>query len=197
MGHARHAARGFTLLEVMVVMLIVAVLAAIAVPNLFAGKSRGKDLEREAAMLSFRLLAAQDDAMLYGEEYGLVFSDDGYRFVRWNAAAFRFEALPPARAWGQRAFEDAVTVSAAADAGDPVLVWPAKPEGNEDTASAPDWQPSVYVLSSGEVTPFSAVFSAEGSDETLELRIDPLGNRVLPPAPEGAAPAQKDIAHAG
>src|SRR5690606_25242751 len=94
--------RGFTLLEIMVVMVMVAVLAAIVTPNLFAAKSRGKDLEREASMLAARLRAAQDDAMLYGIEYGLVFSADGYRFVRWDATEYRFVALSAERGWGLR-----------------------------------------------------------------------------------------------
>ncbi len=214
MHHATARWQGFTLLEVMVVMLLVAVMAAIAVPNLFAGKSRGKDLEREASVLLVRLQTAQDDAMLYGEEYGLVFSADGYRFVRWNEKNYRFEALSPEKSWGLRRFENAVTVSALADVTDPILVLPEKPENEtgaleKDTSEAgsdqpdkkgdePDWQPSVYVLSSGEVTPFRAVFGTEGSDEKLELQIDPLGNRVLPKvAPkDDAPPAMRDRAHA-
>ena len=106
MHHTMHRLRGFTLLEIMVVMVIVAVLAAIVTPNLFAGKSRGKDLEREAAMLTARLRVAQDDAMFYGNEYGLVFSENGYRFVRWNAELARFVAPPAVDAWTQRDFAE-------------------------------------------------------------------------------------------
>lgn len=185
--------RGFTLLEIMVVMVIVAVLAAIATPNLFAAKSRGKDLEREASMLAARLRVAQDEAMLYGNEYGVVFSVEGYRFVRWDAKLSRFTEVGADQSWALRTFEDEVKVSAAADAGDPILVLP-EPEKTEDVAAGeqpaddqPDWQPSVFVLSSGEVTPFTAVFSAKGAQEDLELRIDPLGNRVYP---EGAEPVK-------
>lgn len=185
---------GFTLLEIMVVMVIVAVLAAIATPNLFAAKSRGKDLEREASMLVARLRVAQDDAMLYGNEYGVVFTADGYRFVRWDAKQSRFTAVGADRSWSLRVLEDEVKVSAAADDGDPILVLP-EPEKTEDAAAGdqvadgePDWQPSVFVLSSGEVTPFTAVFSAEGAQEDLELRIDPLGNRIYPEGTEPAKP---------
>lgn len=193
MRQAMRRQRGFTLLEIMVVMVIVAVLAAVAAPNLFAAKSRGKDLEREASMLAARLRVAQDDAMLYGNEYGLVFSAEGYRFVRWDTKRSRFTEVGADQSWALRTFEDEVKVSAAADDGDPILVLP-EPKKTEDGAAGgqqaddqPDWQPSVFVLSSGEVTPFTAVFSAEGAQEDLALRIDPLGTRVYP---EGAEPVK-------
>lgn len=197
------SARGFTLIEIVVVMAIIAALAAIVGPNLFAGSNRGKDFEREAATLTARIRTAQDDAMLYGREYGIVFTEQGYRFVHWDAERFRFVAAGPEDgAWTLRQFDNEVRVSAAADGDEPILVLPEPPEQDEagadaDAESGADatvWEPSVFVLSSGEVTPFTAVFSAEEEDKVLELRIDALGNRVaaagdvLPPAEVTDAP---------
>ncbi|MFZ5755713.1 MAG: prepilin-type N-terminal cleavage/methylation domain-containing protein [Pseudomonadota bacterium] len=193
---ARHgrSQRGFTLLEIMIVVVIVAILAAVVGPNLFAGNNRGKDFEREADMLAARVRVAQDDAMLYGHEYGIVFSETGYRFVVWEASKNRFvSASGPDYAWTLRDLEHEVRISTSPDGKDPILVTPSpspspSPEEEQDAAAAdaaaspeekePDWQPSVFVLSSGEVTPFTALFSAEGEDTALELRIDALGNRV-------------------
>ena len=181
------SARGFTLIEIVVVMAIIAALAAIVGPNLFAGSNRGKDFEREAATLTARIRTAQDDAMLSGREYGIVFTEQGYRFVHWDAERFRFVAAGPEDgAWTLRQFDNEVRVSAAADGNEPILVLPEPPEQDEagadaDAESGADetvWEPSVFVLSSGEVTPFTAVFSAEDEDKALELRIDALGNRV-------------------
>lgn len=181
------SARGFTLIEIVVVMAIIAALAAIVGPNLFAGSNRGKDFEREAATLTARIRTAQDDAMLYGREYGIVFTEQGYRFVHWDAERFRFVAAGPEDgAWTLRQFDNEVRVSAAADGNEPILVLPEPPEQDEagadaDAESGADetvWEPSVFVLSSGEVTPFTAVFSAGEEDKVLELRIDALGNRV-------------------
>lgn len=181
------SARGFTLIEIVVVMAIIAALAAIVGPNLFAGSNRGKDFEREAATLTARIRTAQDDAMLSGREYGIVFTEQGYRFVHWDAERFRFVAAGPEDgAWTLRQFDNEVRVSAAADGDEPILVLPEPPEQDEagadadaeSDADATVWEPSVFVLSSGEVTPFTAVFSAEDEDKALELRIDALGNRV-------------------
>ncbi|MFZ5722945.1 MAG: type II secretion system minor pseudopilin GspH [Pseudomonadota bacterium] len=200
MQHAMRPERGFTLLEIMAVMLIIAIIAAIATPNLFAARSRGTDLEREAAALAARIRVAQDDAMLYGHEYGVVFTAEGYRFVRWDAKGNRFRSIVAGAGWTRRQLENGVRVSAVANSGDPILVLPEPTEedAGDDTAagentSAEDesaWQPSVFVLSSGEVTPFTAVFSAEGAERPLELRIDPLGNRLYAadekPVPQSA-----------
>lgn len=186
-------ARGFTLIEIVVVMAIIAALAAIVGPNLFAGSNRGKDFEREAATLAVRIRLAQDDAMLYGREYGIVFAEDGYRFVHWDAERFRFVAAGPGDgSWTLRRFDNEVRVSAAADGNEPILVAPKPPEraaAADDSKAADDepvYTPSVFVLSSGEVTPFTAVFSAEDSEQAQELRIDALGNRIAAP---GAADA--------
>lgn len=198
MSRTMRSRQGFTLLEIMVVMVIIAVLAAVITPNLFAAKSRGKDLEHEAAALAARIVVAQDDAMLYGHEYGIVFADDGYRFVRWDPKAGRFAEVADGTTWIARKFDDDVKVSAAAESAEPILVVP-EPKATDGAAPAPaaepEPKPSVFVLSSGEVTPFTAVFTADGDAVPLELRIDPLGNRLYPPG--AAPPADDDGAAAG
>lgn len=196
-----NAQRGFTLLEIMVVVVIIAVLSAVVAPNMFAASNRGRDMEREASTLAARIRVAQDDAMLEGHEYGIVFVADGYRFVRWDPSVSRFLALPAS--WTQRELENDVKVSAAADSRDPILVLPEPKEdeeektvGDDKPGQEQDWQPSVFVLSSGEVTPFTAVFSAEGAEQSLELRVDALGNRLNPPGAAETSDLQGD-AHAG
>jgi len=173
---------GFTLLEILVVVVIIGILTALLLPNLASG-GRWRDLNREAATLAARIRVAQDDAMLYGREYGIVFSEDSYQFVAWDPEASRFHPVAQSAGWMQHRFADDITIAASANAGDPILVTPVvesdaqAPEG-EKPPEKPVYQPSVYVLSSGEVTPFTAVFRAEGEDQDVELYIDALGNRV-------------------
>lgn len=175
---------GFTLLELVVVVVIVAITVAMMAPQLSAG-GRWRELQREADTLAVRLQVAQDAAMLESREYAIAFSEDGYRFVVWDTGSQTFRAVAdPAARWAIKQLPDGMSIAADGEAVDPILVLPSA-EGSSgvpaDDSAADEEQaytPSVFVLSSGEVTPFVAVFRAEGEDREAALRIDPLGNRV-------------------
>lgn len=177
--------RGFTLLELVVVVVIIAITVAMLAPQLSVS-GRWRDLQREADSLAARVRVAQDMAMLESREYGVVFEDTGYRFVFWDRQARRFIPVQdPSAKWAVRQFDEGITMTVGSDASEPVLVIPeAGEERNEAAAAAtagdkePEYSPSVFVLSSGEVTPFTAVFRAEGEEREIELGIDPLGDRI-------------------
>ncbi len=173
------------MLEILVVVVIIGILTALLLPNINAG-GHWRDLRREANTLAARIRVAQDDAMLYGREYGIAFAETGYDFVVWNNASHRFVNVIDSDArWLHRKFDDDIYVATASDGGEPILVLQENPEADitenvdgKTTPTEPDPVPSIFVLSSGEVTPFTAVFRAEGEEKTVELRIDPLGKRI-------------------
>ena len=80
-----HLARGFTLIEILVVMVIIALMLSMAVISV--GDNFQRKMQTEAERLQTLLIAAADEAIYNGNELGIYFSEQGYVPLRFDQVA--------------------------------------------------------------------------------------------------------------
>ncbi|NWO05934.1 MAG: type II secretion system minor pseudopilin GspH [Alteromonadaceae bacterium] len=150
----RHRQTGFTLIEILVVLIIVGLLAALAVANL-AGGSQQRELREQVRELYLLMQTASEQAVLNNREYGLVLDDSGYRFVAFEDENREWAAYSE-RLFRPRTFPDWVVLTSFIENDLPKLA-----SDESDTL-----RPDVVFFSSGETTPFELEFTLQGTDES-------------------------------
>jgi type II secretion system protein H len=81
---AQARADGFTLIEILVVVLIIGIISAGVLLSVNL-TGRDRDLERESDRFLGLINYAREQAELQTREYGIIFHDDGYQFVAYDA----------------------------------------------------------------------------------------------------------------
>jgi general secretion pathway protein H len=139
---SRHPlSRGFTLLEIMVVIVIASVLVTIVTLSVSGVATRDIPREEVRRLEALSRMVA-DQAMIQGREHGLLLTRDGYRFLEY----FDDEGWQPSddRALRFREWPDGLRVEIQAD-GRPLELRARDLVGNT---------PQVLFTPTGEMTPF-------------------------------------------
>ncbi|MFL1465814.1 type II secretion system minor pseudopilin GspH [Marinobacter sp. HN1S83] len=148
----RASASGFTLIEILVVLIVVGLLAALAVLNL-GGGSQQREMENHVREMFLLMQTASEQAVLNNKELGLLLEEGSYRFVTLNEQANEW-TQPGERMFRQRSFPDWLLVTEFIESDTPRLA------SEEDKL-----RPDIVFFSSGETTPFEVEFTI-GSDSS-------------------------------
>ena len=168
---AASTAAGFTLLELMVVLVLIGIIFTFAMLS-FGGDDIAEMMEQESRRLETLLALASDEAVIRGEELAIRFNNEGYEFMElqqdgWqvpkNDALLRSRTLPPGLEVRLQLEGDSPVFPGQKNAGD-----------SEEAVT-----PQIFILSSGEVTPFSVVFESTQSPAQYHLTVSVMGEIVM------------------
>lgn len=187
----KNSQHGFTLLEIMLVLLLMGMISVGVVMTLPDNLTSEDQIDWQAQRFTTLLQFAQDEALISGVELGLVFNEKnvGYQFAfydytnkKWlalvNNPTLRQVTLPEkmkieyklaGSVWGEIGTEEED------DFIDTQYLVDISTDGGDQIATV---APQVYIMSSGEVTPFSVEFSAQresGTKETLTVSVNMSG----------------------
>jgi general secretion pathway protein H len=153
-------AAGFTLLEMLVVVAIVGIVITFAVLAI-GGDRRAEELERESRQFAELLRLGTEQALLRGEEWAVQLGPEEYRFLVYTDTGWAVQAGD--EMFRTRSFADDTRLEVELEGREVVL------ETSEEI------KPTLMLLSSGETSPFVAVFSAEATEQRYEVRTDARG----------------------
>ncbi len=158
-GSFTYRAKGFTLVEILLVVVIIGVMAGLAL--LALGGNESRLLQLEASRLQQRLLLAQDEAGFRQQNLGLQIDSDGYEFLQYDEDNDQWLPLQDPKL-SQHQFELPVNLRLELE-GSPLLIAPNREEspGGASQAGIGDQatQPNILLLASGENSAFSLVLS--------------------------------------
>ena len=156
----------------MVVVVIIGLFAGMAVLSMgLLGNDR--DVEREAFRLRSLLNLLREEALMQSRDYGVLFTDSGYRFYTYDYQMAGWVLPPGENLFVAHDLGEGLTVDLRVEERDLVLN-PGFEADDDDDEDLDGPEPQVMILSSGEITPFTVSFSRELIDGryTLNAELD-------------------------
>lgn len=158
---ARPISKGFTLIEILVVLLIVTILAGVTVARL-PTFSRDADFETETRRLQLLFSMARQESILDSTEFGFRLTNKGYKFLTYDDGSQNWaDAESP---FQERSLPDELKLVIETDKG--------------DFSSLGENLPPVLILSSGENTPFRMTLQSKSQQTSKALTSEGYGEFV-------------------
>lgn len=169
-------ARGFTLVEILVVVVIIAIVATGAILSLSVlGQDDALDTERDR--LIDLLNYARDQASLQTRELGLYCTVDGYRFLVFNPLTNLWEDDTQDDALRARQLPDGLRINLSIESHEVVLKTSEDAKKASET-DAQNYKPHVMIFSNGDLTSFELTLEREGTDRGVTIIPDDQ-NRIV------------------
>lgn len=176
MQTVKQQGRGFTLLELLVVVLILGILVSLA--SLSFSTNEMSRIKEETQRLASLMSLAREQAILDGQEIAVAFTDSGYQFEVFDGKGWMpMEGDDLLR---RRGFPDVLSMEINL-IGEPMKLaaMNVDEEADADTTDekkkAEEEPVRVFLLSSGEVTPFELFMGHEDASGGYLLSGDALG----------------------
>lgn len=191
---SRQALRGFTLVEVLVIVVIIGIVSAVVLLSLgVLGDDRS--LQQQARRISSLIELASDEALMQGRDFGIEFTRTGYRFLELDSLTNQWHAVIGDELLRPRQLEEQLELALVLEDRDVTLGEEfAATESTEDKDAddrdnqtlGGDYQPHVLILSSGDVSPF--VLHIQRPSDRTEIVVDmgPTGEMEIQTAAEAA-----------
>jgi general secretion pathway protein H len=173
-ARAARAQVGFTLVELLVVVVIIALVSAGMLLSVSL-TGRDRELEKESDRLLALFTYAREQAELQTREYGVMFQEDGYEFLAYDARR---------SAWRSVFEDDALNARHLPDGLDVKLIVDARPVVLKRPKDAKDKTPQVMIFSNGDLTAFTATLERDSGLRSVTLTQDDKGQVIEQPMVE-------------
>lgn len=164
----RAKAKGFTLLELLVVVALIGIMLTAVVISIGDG-GREKHMENEARRLVAVAKLARDEAVLMSQELAMVIGDNDYNFQRFGEKTW--EPLADERILTRHELQDGLELELELES---YAFTPKRKKSkskDRDSYEEDDTVVRVYFLSSGEMQPFILYIKEQDNPDSVRFKV--------------------------